>query len=229
MISSALLWVAVLIGKERKCNVRRDVSGTHDIEGFLAEVRSGKQTVRYRKSDIIFAQGDPSSAMFYIESGALKLSIVSAAGKEAVISIKNAGTLIGESCISLDDPVRFHNAIALTETHLVRIDRTAILRILREGGERAIHFISFLIRQNARQQQDLASRLVSSAEENLVRVVASLRHLQHELPEQTIPQISQQTIAEMMGVSRQRVNVLMKRSGITPALGPLRRKRASGL
>jgi CRP/FNR family transcriptional regulator, cyclic AMP receptor protein len=214
--------------------MRQEAHKEYDIHSFLSAVQCENKIIRYRKRDVIFLQGDASDAMYYIESGALKLTLVSAEGKEAVICITNGGTLIGESSISSGRPVRFHSAVALTASRLVKIERTAILRVLRQGGDRAIDFISFLLKQNARLQEDLASRLVGSTEQNLARLVSSLAHLrgyQRSLP---LPHISQQTIAEMMGISRQRVNVLMNRAGLAqhpgPATGkaPFRGQRRTG-
>lgn len=211
--------------------MRQEARTEYDINSLLSPVQRKKKTIRYRKRDVIFSQGDASDAMYYIVSGALKLTVVSAEGKEAVICIANGGTLIGESSISLDWPVRFHSAVALTVLHLVKIDRTAILRVLRQGGEGAINLVSFLLKQNARLQQDLAGRLVDSTEQNLARLVSSLAHLRDDQGIQHLPHISQQTIAEMMGISRQRVNVLMNRVGLaqTPSSStgkePFRSKR----
>ncbi len=194
--------------------MRQEAHIEYDINSFLSAVQHETKIVRYRKKEVIFSQGDASDAMYYIESGALKLTVVSAEGKEAVICITNGGTLIGESSISSGRPVRFHSAVALTALRLVKIDRTAILRVLRQGGNGAINFISFILKQNARLQEDLASRLVGSSEQSLARLVSSLAHLQDYQRGQPLPQISQQTIAEMLGISRQRVNVLMKRVGL---------------
>jgi CRP/FNR family transcriptional regulator, cyclic AMP receptor protein len=191
--------------------MRHEALREYDINSLFSAVQCKNKTIRYRKRDVIFSQGDASDAMYYIVSGALKLTVVSAEGKEAIICIANGGTLIGESSISSGRPVRFHSAIALTVSYLVKIDRTAILRILRQGGEESIDLVSFLLKQNARLQQDLAGRLVGSTEQNLARLVSSLAHLRDDQHSQPIPHISQQTIAEMMGISRQRVNVLMNR------------------
>lgn len=191
--------------------MRQEAHTEYDINSLLSAVQSKYKTIRYRKRDVIFSQGDASDGMYYIVSGVLKLTVVSAEGKEVVICIANGGTLIGESSISPGWPVRFHSAVALTVLHLVKIDRIAILRVLRQGGEGAINLISFLLKQNARLQQDLAGRLVGSTEKNLSRLVASLAHLRDDERTQPLPHISQQTIAEMMGISRQRVNVLMNR------------------
>lgn len=194
--------------------MRQEAHTEYDIRSFLSAVQCENKIIRYRKRDVIFSQGDASDAMYYILSGALKLTVVSAEGKEAIICITNGGTLIGESSISSGRPVRFHSAVALTALHMVRIERTAILRVLRQGGDGAINFISFLLKQNARLQEDLASRLVGSTEQNLARLISSLAHLRNYQRSQPLPHISQQTIAEMMGISRQRVNVLMNRVGL---------------
>lgn len=194
--------------------MRQEAHTEYDVSSLLTAVQRKRKIIRYRKRDVIFSQGDASDAMYYIVSGALKLTVVSAEGKEVVICIANGGTLIGESSISSGRPVRFHSAVALTVSHLVKIDRTAILRLLRQGGEGAIDLISFLLKQNARLQRDLAGRLAGSTEQNLARLVSSLAHLRDDQRSQPLPHISQQTIAEMMGISRQRVNVLMNRVGL---------------
>ncbi len=210
--------------------MRQEAHAGYDINSLLSAVQRNNKTTRYRKRDVIFSQGDASDAMYYIVSGVLKLTVVSAEGKEAIICIANGGTLIGESCISSGRPVRFHSAVALSVLHLVKIDRTAILRVLRQGGEAAINLVSFLLKQNARLQHDLADRLVGSTEQNLARLVLSLAHLREDQGSQPLPHISQQTIAEMMGISRQRVNALMNRVELaqhpSPSTGkaPFRRR-----
>ena len=174
---------------------------------------SNRKTIRYRKSEAIFFEGDKSTAMFYVKSGALKLTVSSASGKEAVMCVRDGGAIFGESCISSGTPVRLHNAVALTETHVVRIDRASILRMLRAGGESAIDFVSFLLNQNAALQRDLATRLVGSTQESLVGVVSYLTRINNSQP--ALHGVTQQTVAEMMGISRQRVNALMKRFGLS--------------
>lgn len=184
-----------------------------DATKVLPPNGSSRKTIRYKKSEVIFFEGDESTAMFYVKSGALKLTLVSASGKEAVMCIRDGGAIFGESCISLGARARLHNAVALTETHLVRIDRASILRMLRGGGDSAIAFVSFLLDQNAALQRDLATRLVGSTHESLVGVVSWLTRIKSSQP--ALHGITQQTVAEMMGMSRQRVNALMKRFGLS--------------
>ncbi len=184
-----------------------------DATKFLPINGSSRKTIRYKKSEVIFFEGDESTAMFYVKSGALKLTLVSASGKEAVMCVRDGGAIFGESCISLSARTRLHNAVALTETLLVRIDRASIVRMLRGGGDSAIDFVSFLLDQNAALQRDLATRLVGSTREGLLGVVSCLTQIKDSQP--ALHGITQQTVAEMMGMSRQRVNALMKRFGLS--------------
>jgi CRP-like cAMP-binding protein len=186
-------------------------SRAQDTGGFLAGFANEKKISPYKKKQIIFSQGDRSDSIFYIVNGSVKLTLVSRAGKEAVIAIVGPGKLFGESCVSLDHPVRFHSAIALTEARLVKVDNAVILRLLRDGGDAAVNLIAAILMQGAEIQEDLTKRLVDSAEESLARVISSL--VQFRDKDASLPRISQQTIAEMMGITRQRVNVLIKRSG----------------
>jgi CRP-like cAMP-binding protein len=197
--------------------MRVSTSRAQDTGSFLAGFATEKTISPYKKKQIIFSQGDRSDSIFYIVNGSVKLTLVSRAGKEAVIAIVGPGKLFGESCVSLDHPVRFHSAIALTEARLVKVDNAVILRLLRDGGDAAVNLIAAILMQGAEIQEDLTKRLVDSAEESLARVISSL--VQFRDKDASLPRISQQTIAEMMGITRQRVNVLMKRSGIMHLAG----------
>ena len=181
-----------------------------DIGGFLNAFGGERRVSPYKKKQTIFSQGDRSDSMFYIVNGSVKLALVSRSGKEAVIAIAGPGKLFGESCISLDHSVRFHSAVALTDAHLIKISKTTILRTLRAGGDASVNFVAAVLLQNAQVQEDLGTKLGDSAEESLGRVISSLVQSKTDT---SLPRISQQTIAEMVGISRQRVNVLMKRSG----------------
>jgi CRP/FNR family cyclic AMP-dependent transcriptional regulator len=183
-----------------------------DAGSFLDQLTSEKTTsTRYRKSEVIVSQGDPSDSMFYIEHGTVKFTLLSERGKEAIVSVASGGTFFGESCISQDRPVRFHSAVALTNVRLVRIDGALVRRLLRAGGETALKFVSLIFRRNAEIQEDLATRLVESSEESLDRIISSLTEFKSKRDGDLSPKISQQTLAEMLGISRQHVNVLMKR------------------
>jgi CRP-like cAMP-binding protein len=192
--------------------------------GVLAVFGRETKASPHRKKQTIFSQGDRNDSMFYVVNGSVKLALVSRAGNEAVITIVGPGKLFGESCISNNDPLRFQSAVALTDVRLMKIESTAILRLLRSGGDTSVNLISAILRQNTQIQEDLAKRLVDSAEESLARVISSL--VQFRERDASLPRVSQQTIAEMMGITRQRVNVLMKRFGLTLASGSARAKKS---
>jgi CRP/FNR family transcriptional regulator, cyclic AMP receptor protein len=197
----------------------RTAPKTFDVDAFLVAVGSKKNFTHYRRKQVIFSQDERSDAIFYIESGSVKLVIVSREGREAIISIMDGGSFVGESCISLGQPVRFHSAVALTDARLVRIDKGAIVRMLQDGGDASVNFASHLFRQVAQREEDLADRLLESSEQSLVRVISALMQFQTGSSQKSRPRISQQTLAEMIGVSRQHVNVLMKRirdGGVMP-------------
>jgi CRP/FNR family transcriptional regulator, cyclic AMP receptor protein len=175
---------------------------------FLAAVGRQKRIVVYRKNQAIFSQGDSSESMFYVLAGVVKLTIVSEHGKEAVIAVVGPGELFGESCISLRTPIRLHSAIALSTVRLMKIGSKSILQMLRAGGDPALNLISFILKRDAQIQKDLASRLMNSAKQNVARLVSSFAQLEGKGA--SVPKVSQQTIAEMLGITRQRVNVLMR-------------------
>jgi len=191
--------------------MRSIINYAFDAKAFFVAVGSERRITHYRKRQIIFSQGDQSDSIFYIEKGYVKLSVVSANGKEAILSVCNGGSFVGESCIELDHPVRFHSAVALTNVELVRIERRAILRLVDAGGAGAIKFISFVFRLNLRIQEEFANSLVEASEERLARILLSLERLKRARHGESVLRFSQQAMAEMIGISRQQVNVLMKR------------------
>lgn len=184
-------------------------TNTFDIVDLLAALGTKGKTVRLSKNQIIFSQGDRSDAMFYIESGNVKLAVTSHQGKEAILGVFEAGDFIGESCISSDRPVRFQTATAITEARLIRIDRHAIVNALRAKGEVFYLFISSVMRHNIRVQEAFANSLLESSEKRLARALLTMYRLKesHSPP---YPNITQQNWAEMIGITRQRVNVLLK-------------------
>jgi CRP/FNR family cyclic AMP-dependent transcriptional regulator len=192
--------------------MRLSTDRTLDV-GSLAAVGSETRIRPYRKKQIIFSQGDRSDSMFYVIDGAVKLAMVSREGKEAIIAILGSGRYFGESCLSLENPVRFHSAIALTDARLLKLGRKAILQMLRSGQDVSVNLILSLLKQNAEIQEDLTNRLVDSAEQSVARVISSFA--QFKGTGASAPKISQQNIAEMMGITRQRVNALMRRLGLS--------------
>ena len=182
-----------------------------NADAFFCAIGSDRSPVRYEKNDVIFSQGDPSDSIFYIVKGHVKVSVVSPEGKEAILSVSHGGTFFGESCIESDHPVRTHSVVALTELDLVRINRAAILSLLRSGGQEALDFIAFLLRRNAKIQKEFANSLLEPSEERLARILFSMNSFESEKDHEPAPKVSQQMMAEMMGISRQHVNALIKR------------------
>ena len=176
-----------------------------------------QKPVFFRKNQIIFLHGDSSDSIFYIERGAVKLTVASSRGNEAFIGLLNGGQFFGESCLASANPVRFHTATAVTDLRLLKIDRSSMLHILRTNPDFASAFTSYLVQRNEQIQQALADSLLSSTEERLAQ---ALSHLKSLGAGHLAPVFTQQDLANMVGTSRQRVNVLMQR---------LRRSGQSGL
>jgi len=179
-----------------------------DSATFLGFIRPEKKTICFPKKQIIFSEGQRSDSVFYIEQGTVKLTVTSRRGKEAIIGVISRGDFFGESCIASDQPVRLYNAVALTEVCVVKISRAAIVRVLLEGGDACYGFVTYLLGRNARMSTELVNNLIDSSEQRLARVLFFLAQ-----PDRidSVPKVTQQTLAEMIGTTRQRVNFLMKR------------------
>jgi CRP-like cAMP-binding protein len=195
---------------EPRCDLGASTSNHFDLDAFFAGSTADRKLVFFRRKQIIFSEGDRSDAIFFIEHGIVKLTVTSDQGKEAVIGIFDGGHLFGESCLSSDQPVRFHNAIALTDMRVAKIDRQVMVRSLRAGGESCHRLVTYLLRRNMQIQEDLVNNLLYPSEVRLTRVLLSLtKSLERDKTEHFL-KLSQQTLAEMIGTTRQRVNVLMK-------------------
>src|SRR6185437_4197866 len=182
-----------------------------DPKIFFAAAKFEKKTTHFRKKQVIFSQGDRSEALFYIENGTVKLTVVSQEGKEAIVSVASGGSFFGESCISSNQPLRSQSAIALTNVQLIKIDASRLKEMIVAGGAPTMSFVAFLLAQSVRIQSDLANRIVDSSAESLARVISSLVQFRDRQGRMIPPKVSQQTLAEMIGVSRQQVNALLKR------------------
>ena len=178
---------------------------------FLTQVGRGKTILPVRKKQILFSQGDAADAVFYVQEGRVKLTVVSSQGREAVVAILGAGDFVGESCLA-GQPLRLATATSLEHSTVVRIDKTAIIRVLHDEPTFAELFISHLLSRNVRIQEDLVDQLFNSAEKRLARVLLLLAHFGKEgKPEPVIAQVSQETLAEMIGTTRSRVSFFMNK------------------
>jgi CRP-like cAMP-binding protein len=172
----------------------------------------GRTQVELKKNQRLFSQGDQADAVYYIQKGTIKLTVLSQSGKEATVALLEGGNFVGESCIALAEHIRMVTASALVRSSVVRIDREEMIRKLREEHAFSDVFVSFLLNRNARIQADLVDQLFNSSEKRLARVLLLLAHFGKEgKPESVIPKISQEVLAEMVGTTRSRVNFFMNR------------------
>lgn len=180
-------------------------------ESFLANVGSGKTLLRTRKKDRIFSQGDAAEAVFYIQTGRVKLTVVSQQGKEAVVAILEASSFFGEACLA-GQLVCMATATSLESSSIVRIDKQTMIDALHSEPAFAELFLSYLLSRNIRIQEDLVDQLFNSSEKRLARLLLLLAHFGKEgKPEPVIPKISQETLAEMVGTTRSRVSFFMNK------------------
>ncbi len=191
---------------------RKNGHNGFDPESFLATAGVGRTSLNLPKDQVLFSQGEPADAIFYIRKGKLKLTVVSNTGKEATIALLGAGEFVGESCIALAQPLRQATATAITDCEVLRIARKEMVRVLHEEHAFSDVFVSFLLKRNARVQDDLVDQLFNSSEKRLARILLLLAQFGKECnPEKVIPKISQEMLAEMIGTTRSRVSFFMNR------------------
>ena len=179
---------------------------------FLASAGVGRTIVDLKKGQRIFSQGDAATAVFYVQTGKIKLSVISKRGKEATIALLGAGNFLGEECIAAMQLQRVATATALTTTTLLRIERAEMVRVLHQEQLFSEVFVSYLLARNARVQEDLVDQLFNSSEKRLARALLLLAQFGKEgKPETVIPKISQETLADMIGTTRSRVSFFMNR------------------
>ena len=182
-----------------------------DPNAFLATIGKGQKTVTFPKKQAIFAQGDAADAVFYVQEGKVRLTVVSSNGREATIGILTDGDFCGEGCLA-GQPLRMGSAITMTECAVLRIDKKALMEALHREHEFSDLFVAYLLARNIRYEEDLVDQLFNSSEKRLARVLLLLAHFGKEgKPEIVIPKISQETLAEMVGTTRSRVSFFMNR------------------
>ncbi len=182
-----------------------------DPQTFLAKFGGGKTNLNVPKKHTIFAQGDAAEAVFYLQAGRIKLTVVSKRGKEAVVAILRRGSFLGEGCLG-GETVRVATATALEDSSLVRIDKEAMIRMLSEDRTFSELFIAYLLAHTQRVEQALVDHLFSSSEMRLARVLLLMAHFgKEDKPEEVITKLSQETLAEMVGTTRSRVSYFMNK------------------
>ena len=180
-------------------------------KAFLSTVGHGKSLLACPRKQILFSQGSAADAVFYIKTGQVRVSVVSHQGKEAVIAIFRAGDFVGEGCLT-GQLVCMYTATALTDSHLVRMDKQAMINALHSEPTFAAMFLTYLLARSVRIQEDLVDQLFNSSEKRLARVLLLLAHFGKDgKTEAIIPKISQKVLAEMVGSTRSRVSFFMNK------------------
>jgi len=182
-----------------------------NTETFLSTIDGGRTLAVFPKKQPIFRQGDSSDAVFYIQKGKVKLTVLSKAGKEATIGVLNEGDFFGEGCLT-GQPFRLCSATAMTDCSVMKIDKKSMNDVLHREHAFSDMFVAYLLARNIRYEADLVDQLFNFTEKRLARMLLLLAHFGKEgKPETVIPKMSQETLAEMIGTTRSQVNIFMNR------------------
>ena len=182
-----------------------------DTATFLAQPANGRSIDRYRKNQVVFSQGDPADAVFYVQKGKLKVTVVSDRGKEAVSAILNPDEFFGEACLT-GQVLRLVTVSAMTDVVVVRIEKPTMVRLFQEQPAFSQMFVTHILNRTIRVEADLIDQLFNSSERRLARLLLLLANYGNEgKPEPILAQISQETLAEMIGTTRSRVSFFMNR------------------
>ena len=182
-----------------------------NAQAFLESAGIAKRIVNFRRGETIFTQGDPCEHVLYIQKGNVKLSVLSKAGREAVVAMLGAGEFFGEGCLA-GQPVRMGTATATADSAILLIDKERMIGLLHKQHALSDRFIAHMLARNMQIEADLIDQLFNSSEKRLARTLLLLaRYGKHDKPVRLVPAISQETLAEMVGTTRSRVNFFMKK------------------
>jgi CRP-like cAMP-binding protein len=182
-----------------------------DPKTFLSTINGGRKIASFSRKQMIFAQGDLSDAVFYIQEGRVKLTVVAKGGKEATIGILTQGDFFGEGCLT-GQSLRMCSATAIADCSVMRIDKKSMMEVIHREHAFSDMFVAYLLTRNIRYEEDLVDQLFNSSEKRLARILILLAHFGKDgKPDVAIPRISQETLAEMVGTTRSRANFFMNR------------------
>jgi CRP/FNR family transcriptional regulator, cyclic AMP receptor protein len=182
-----------------------------DWDALLAGINAGKSVIEYNENRIIFRQGEPANALFYLRRGKVKLTVTSQQGKEAIVAILGAGEFFGEGCLA-GQPVHVSSAVAMTDCTCARIEKSRMSRMLHEQHEISELFVTHLLSRNIRYEEDLVDQLFNSSEKRLARILLLLAHFGKEgRSESVLPRVNQENLAQMVGTTRSRVSHFMNK------------------
>ena len=182
-----------------------------NAQAFLDSAGLSKTIVEYHRDEVVFTQGDASDSVMYIQKGGVKLSVLSKTGREAVVAMLGPGDFFGEGCLA-GQTIRIGTATAITPTTVLEITRNQMVKVLHEQHALSDRFIAHMLSRNVRIEQDLIDQLFNSSEKRLARALLLLaRYGKQEKPRQVVAKISQETLSEMVGTTRSRVNFFMNK------------------
>jgi CRP/FNR family cyclic AMP-dependent transcriptional regulator len=197
--------------RREKRNLNGKDKQAFDPDVFLAKAGKGRTLTDHPKNHQVFLQGDPADAIFHIQKGKIKLTVVSKQGKEAVVAILGAGDFFGEGCLA-GQPLRMASATTMSDCSILRLEKAGVIRLLRDQPAFSELLLRHLLSRNIRIEEDLVDQLFNSSEKRLARVLLLLANFGKEgKPEPVIPKISQETLAEIVGTTRSRVSFFMNR------------------
>jgi CRP/FNR family cyclic AMP-dependent transcriptional regulator len=182
-----------------------------NAQAFLASAGIAKRIVEFGRGEAIFTQGDPCEHVMYIQSGGVKLSVLSKTGREAVVAMIGPGDFFGEGALA-GQPLRMGSATAITKSSILLVDKEKMVKLLHKQHEMSDRFISHMLSRNIRIEEDLIDQLFNSSEKRLARTLLLLaRYGKEDKPSRMVPKISQETLAEMVGTTRSRVNFFLNK------------------
>jgi CRP/FNR family transcriptional regulator, cyclic AMP receptor protein len=185
--------------------------GAFNVQTFLDSAGVARKIVKFRRSEKIYAQGDPAKGVKYIQEGGVKLSVVNEVGKEAIVAMLGPGDFFGEGCLA-GQSVCMGTATAIVPTSILFIEKNEMMRVLRTEHELSDLFISHMLGRNIRIEEDLVDQLFNSSEKRLARTLLLLaRYGKEDQPHGLLPKVSQEVLAEMIGTTRSRVNFFMNK------------------
>jgi len=188
-----------------------DATSGFDAQAFLASAGIARRIKEFKKAEVVYAQGDAASSVIYLQKGNIRLSVVSEGGKEAVVAILGPGNFFGEGCLA-GQSVRMGTARAISASTALIIEKNEMFKVLHEQHGLSDRFISFMLARNIRIEEDLIDQLFNSSEKRLARTLLLLaRYGKEDSPHAVLPAISQETLADMIGTTRSRVNFFMNK------------------
>ena len=184
---------------------------TFNVQVFLDTAGVARKVIEFKKAEVVYSQGEAAKSIMYLQAGGIKLSVVNEVGKEAVVAILEPGDFFGEGCLA-GQSVRMGTATAITPSAVLDIEKSEMFKVLHEQHAFSDRFLTFMLARNIRIEEDLIDQLFNSSEKRLARTLLLLaRYGKEDRPQGVLPKVSQETLAEMIGTTRSRINFFMNK------------------